>query len=543
MKVYECGICGNAHDEAVDGVFAGLDEEWSCPVCGAPKVSYTPKGESNAPAALDVVVEKVVESRTESLGACVYVCPVCGNTYDEGRESCAFGELPEDWECSICGTPKLSFTVEGGSTVTIEVSPAAPALPDYEEESPLAYPMDYYRTGDDLEVNMALIHEMAVTGASVSEPMRTRMSVPSFNDIVFLGAQLASFPLEEDEPVKTHTVIGKNAAKPMVLDSPVYVTHMSYGALSAELKTALARGSAAAGTAIGSGEGGILPEEMEAAHKYIFEYVPNLYGATDENLRKADAIEIKIGQGTKPGMGGHLPGNKVTEEIARVRGKEPGEDIQSPAKFGGVNSREDLKKLVDSLRKRSKGRPVGIKIAAGHIEKDLEAALFAKPDFVTVDGRGGGTGSSPKFLKDASSIPTVFALYRARKYIREHAPDTSLIITGGFRTSGDIVKALCMGADAVAVGTAALMAAACMQYRVCDKGNCPTGSLTQDPELRAKFNADAAAKRTENFLNAVTKELMAFARAAGKKDVHGFGADDIRALSSEISSYTDVEHV
>ena len=193
------------------------------------------------------------------------------------------------------------------------------------------------------------IHEMAVKGQSIIAAMGTQMPMPGWDDILFLGAQLNPMPLDEHAPVKTETIIGKHAAKPMVLDHPVYISHMSFGALSRETKTALSRGSAMARTAMCSGEGGILPEEKAAAYKYIFEYVPNQYSVTDENLREADAIEIKIGQGTKPGMGGHLPGGKVTPEIAAIRNKPLGQDVISPSRFPGIDTKEDLKALVDKM--------------------------------------------------------------------------------------------------------------------------------------------------------------------------------------------------
>ena len=197
---------------------------------------------------------------------------------------------------------------------------------------------------------MEEIHQMAVTGKTVSGAMGTKMPMPNWDDILILGAQLNPPPLDEDEPVSTMTVIGKHAKKPRIIDSPVYISHMSFGALSKEVKVALAKGSALAKTAMCSGEGGILPQERAASYKYIFEYIPNKYSVTDENLRAADAVEIKIGQGTKPGMGGHLPGEKVTAEIAELRGKKQGEDVQSPSKFPELNSREDLKAMVDMLR-------------------------------------------------------------------------------------------------------------------------------------------------------------------------------------------------
>ncbi len=254
------------------------------------------------------------------------------------------------------------------------------------------------------------------------------------------------------------------------------------GALSKEAKTALSRGAAMAKTAMCSGEGGILPEERDAAYKYIFEYIPNKYSVTDENLQAADAIEIKIGQGTKPGMGGHLPGSKVTPEIAAICGKKVGEDVQSPSKFPEINSKEGLKDMVDMLRSRSGGRPIGIKIAAGRLERDLKYCVYTESDFVTIDGRGGATGSSPLLLRDATTVPAIYALSRTRKYRDSIHSDIALVITGGLRVSPDFAKTLALGADAVAVASSALIAAACQQYRICGSGNCPVGM----PQLRTR---------------------------------------------------------
>ncbi len=330
--------------------------------------------------------------------------------------------------------------------------------------------------------------------------------------------------------------------KPMVIENPVYIFHMSFGALSKETKVALARGSAMAQTAMCGGEGGILPEEMAAAYKYIFEYVPNLYSVNPENLRNADAIEIKIGQGTKPGMGGHLPGDKVTPEIARIRNKPLGKDVISPSRFSMVQSREDLKDLVDQLRMASDGRPVGIEIAAGRIERDLEFCVYAGPDFITIDGRGGATGASPKLVRDSASVPTIYALYRAKKYLREAGADIDLVITGGLRVSSDFAKAIAMGADAVAVASAGLIAAACQQYRICGTGKCPVGVATQDPALRARFQEDAAAVRVANFLNCTREELKTFARITGHEDIHELDTEDLCTISREISEYTNIRH-
>lgn len=409
------------------------------------------------------------------------------------------------------------------------------------EDNGLAYDRNLYRVDESCRY-MEEIHQMAVTANTISGAMGTKMSMPDWDDILILGAQLNPAPLNVGDPVSTMTVIGKNAKKPMILDHPVYISHMSFGALSKEIKVALAKGSAMAKTAMCSGEGGILPEEREASYKYIFEYIPNKYSVTDENLRRADAIEIKIGQGTKPGMGGHLPGEKVTEEIARLRGKKQGQDVQSPSKFPELNSKEDLREMVTMLRDRSDGRPIGIKIAAGRIERDLEYCVYAEPDFITVDGRGGATGSSPLLLREATTVPTVYALYRARKYLDAVHSDISLVITGGLRVSSDVAKALAMGADAVAVASAALMAAACQQYRICGTGNCPVGIATQDEELRKRLKVDSSAQRVANYLNVTKEELKLFARITGHSSVHDLCVDDLVTLNREISEFTNIPH-
>lgn len=412
-----------------------------------------------------------------------------------------------------------------------------------EKEGDLNYLSTYLRRDDEVEKHMDIIHEMAVTGKSIIEPMRTKLPVISWDDILIMGAQLNPLPLNEHDEVNTTTIIGKKAKKPMIIENPVYISHMSFGALSKELKIALAKGAAQNKTAMCSGEGGILPEEKEASYKYIFEYVPNKYSVTEENLKNSDAIEIKIGQGTKPGMGGHLPGEKVTEEIAKVRNKPVGQDVISPSCFEEIQSKEDLKKLVDELREVSEGRPIGVKISAGHIEKDMEFIAYAKPDFVTIDGRGGATGASPKLLKDATSIPTIFALYRARKYIDTHGLDIDLVITGGLRISTDFAKAIAMGADAVAIASSALMAAACQQYRICGSGKCPVGVATQDEELRKRLHIENSANRVANFLNVSLEELKTFARISGHKDIHDLSVDDLYTVNSEISNYTNIQHV
>ena len=462
-----------------------------------------------------------------------YKCDICNvYEYDGSKGDSKLGidpgtkpeDFPDDWICPICGATKDHLKEQ--------------------KEDKKGYLEDWKRGSDDLQLHMQDIHMMAKTGRSITDPMRTKKEVISWDDILIKGAQLAKIPLNKDDPVNTKTIIGPKAKRPLVVESPIYITHMSFGALSKEVKIALAKGSAAVKTAMCSGEGGILKESLENSYKYIFEYVPNEYSFTGENIKKADAIEIKIGQSTKPGMGGHLPAEKVTEEIAEIRGKKQGEGIVSPAHFKDIKNKEDLKKKVEVLRTRSEGKPIGIKIAAGNIEGDLEVAVFAKPDFITIDGRPGATAASPKAVKDSTSIPTLFALYRARRFLdKKGIKDISLVITGGLRISSDFAKAIALGADAVAIGTAALMACACQQYKICQTGKCPVGVTTQDPELRKRLDIDKSAKRLENFLNVSISELEDFARLTGNDDIHKLSIEDLCTTNSEISDNTGIKHV
>ena len=369
-----------------------------------------------------------------------FICSQCGFAFNEEIEHTAWSDLPDEWKCLVCETPKSQFSpAESNDSPLPESSTSAPVASSAEH----ACLAEWRRPYDEFETSMADIHAMAETGQSIIEPMRTRVPTFSWDDILIKGAQLARLPLNDDVPVTTTTIIGPGAACPLVIETPVIISHMSFGALSREAKIALAKGSAAVKTAMCSGEGGILPESLASAYTYIFEYVPNKYSVTDEYLAGVDAVEIKIGQSAKPGMGGHLPGVKVSSEIAAIRGREQDRDIISPSHFDDILCPDDLKRTVDWLRTKTSGKPVGIKLAAGNIEDDLEVALFAGPDFITIDGRAGATGAAPKFIKNAASVPTIFALCRARKFLDEHGADSvSLIITGGMRVSSDFIKAI-----------------------------------------------------------------------------------------------------
>lgn len=475
---------------------------------------------------------KIVESgfRKEKHMA-IFKCEICGYVYDEDVEQTKWEDLASDWCCPLCTAPKSCFKPEIIQEPETKI-----------EDSSLAIKNNFARHEDDQEDQMQLIHEMAIEGKSRIEAMCTRSNVIGFDDILVLGGQLAHFPLPDKAEVDTTTIIGKSAKQPMILEHPVYVSHMSFGALSKEVKLALAKGSAAVHTAQCSGEGGILEEERTQAYRYIFEYVPNKYSVTDENLKQVDAIEIKIGQGSKPGMGGHLPKEKVTKEIAMIRNKPMGKDIISPSRFEEIQTKDDLKAMVTMLRERSCGRPIGIKIAAGHIEQDLEWIAYAQPDFITIDGRGGATGASPKYLKDHTTVPTIFALARARAYMDAHGMKQELVITGGFRSSGDMIKALAMGADAIAIASAAMMAAGCQQYRICQNGKCPMGIATQDEELRKRYDIEKGAKRVENYLTTLREELKSFARVSGHTTIHDLSVEDLCTTSEEIAKHTTIPH-
>ena len=531
MAKWQCGLCSYIYDENKESVvWEALPNDWVCPVCGSPKSSCILLKEQQPPA-------PAAESKSTSISTNIYACALCSYAYDEAKEGILWSALPVDWVCPVCGSGKESFSL------------AASDLPvasrgGTETASGEEYLAEWRRPADDFETSMADIHHLAMTGKSIIEPMRTRLSSFSWDEILIKGAQLAKMPLNKTQPVVTRTLIGPGAALPLILETPVFVSHMSFGALSREAKLALARGSAQAKTAMCSGEGGILPESLAASYRYIFEYVPNKYSVTDENLKLVDAVEIKIGQSAKPGMGGHLPGSKVTREIAAIRGFREGEDIISPSHFPDIRSKEDLKATVTHLRLKSGGKPIGIKLAAGHIEEDIDIALFAGVDFITLDGRAGGTGASPKVVKNAASVPTIFALARARKILDARGADSvSLIVTGGLRLSSDFAKALAMGADAIAVGTAAMMAAGCQQYRICNTGKCPVGIATQDPALRARLDVDKSTMRVANFFKAVTEELRDFARLTGNDNVHHLSMADLCTTNSEISNHTPIEHV
>ena len=282
-----------------------------------------------------------------------------------------------------------------------------------------------------------------------------RAQLPSWDDIQIVTAQLAKPPLLDDEEVSTKTVIGPNAKKPLHLDIPLFVSDMSFGALSEEAKIALAKGAEIAGTGICSGEGGMLPEEQEANSRYFYELASARFGFSMDKVKRCQAFHFKGGQAAKTGTGGHLPGEKVTEKIAGVRDLSPGEDAISPSRFPDWTQISQFKDFADQVREETGGIPIGYKLSAQHIEDDIDAALEVGVDYIILDGRGGGTGAAPLLFRDNISVPTIPALARARRHLDKADKNVTLVITGGLRTPADFVKALALGADAIAVSNAA----------------------------------------------------------------------------------------
>lgn len=462
-------------------------------------------------------------------------------------------ESQSKWRCSIC-----TYLVLGASPV--ETCPVCSAKGEQfqrvetaekevqsketsvkSQESLDSYLQQWDRSEYETEEKFSRIHKLAKSGKSEISPMGTRHPFPGLETLLFKGTQFGRFPLDENDPVETRTILGSAAKQPLELQVPFYVSHMSFGALSKEAKIALAQGATNSGTAIGSGEGGMLPEEREAASRYIYEIGTASFSYQAEPIKKAEAVEIKFGQAAKPGMGGHLPSEKVTEEIARIRGLKPGEDFISPNRQPSVNTVSDLKKMINDIREINGGRPVGVKFTAGHIKEDLQFVLAAKPDFITIDCRGGATGAAPAFIRDHVCLPPIYAIRRARRYLDEVKSEVTLCVAGGFRDSTDIAKALALGADAVALATASLLAIGCQQYRICNTGGCPVGIATQDPELRKRFSIPLSTQRLTNFFMTTAEEIKALCRINGRNSVRELCVDDIFTISNEVAKNSDID--
>ncbi len=370
-----------------------------------------------------------------------------------------------------------------------------------------------------------------------------RNTLPKWDDIQFLPAQLASRPLLDDHQVATKVVIGPKAKKPLELSMPLFVSDMSFGALSREAKIALSKGAELAGTGICSGEGGMLPEEQANNSKYFYELASAQFGFSWDKLDNVQAFHFKGGQGAKTGTGGHLPGNKVSKEIAEVRGLNEGETAISPAANPNFHTVTDFKEFANKVRERTGGIPIGFKIAASHIEKDIQFALDVGVDYIILDGRGGGTGSAPTILRDHINVPTIPALARARQYMdKVGAANVSLVITGGLRVAQDFAKAMMLGADAIAVSNSALQAIGCLGMRACGSNNCPVGIATQKESLRSRLIIDQSAKQLHNFFSATNSLIKVVARSCGYNDVAQFNHSDLSTFNREMHLLTGINY-
>jgi len=364
----------------------------------------------------------------------------------------------------------------------------------------------------------------------------------SFDDLVFVPAQLFKRPVDYfREEISSRTIIGKNSKKPIILETPIVIGAMSFGALSKEAKIALAKASTLAGTMENTGEGGMLPEEREFSKRLIIQYSTARFGITEEVLKKADAIEIKIGQGAKPGQGGLLPKEKITEEIARIRNISRDKDIHSPAYHLDIKNIDDLKKKVNWLRNLTGGVPIIIKLAAGDVESDVEMAVKANPDVIAIDGMEGGTGAAPQVILDEVGTPTLIALVKARKTLDRIGAKQELWIGGGLNNGGDFAKALALGADAVFCATSLLVAMGCIYCRLCYLGKCPKGIATQEENLRKNLNIEEASQKIANFIKNSTEEIKMIAGSCGENDIHKLNKGHLRALNSEIAKITEIK--
>ena len=399
------------------------------------------------------------------------------------------------------------------------------------------------------EPTVAFIHQLAREGLSKlghHGPMTSmgvpRNLLPHWDDLQIMAAQMATKPLMEDQIVGTELVIGPEAKKPLALKIPLFVSDMSFGALSEEAKISLAKGAELASTGICSGEGGMLPEEQQNNSRYFYEYASAEFGFKEELLTKVQAFHFKGGQGAKTGTGGHLPGNKNKGKISQVRGIPEGQAAISPPTFKNLVTADDFKKFADRVRELTGGIPIGFKLSANHIERDMQFALDASADYIILDGRGGGTGAAPQMFRDHISVPTIPALARARRFLDEQGATgrVTLIITGGLRVPIDFVKALALGADGVAISNSAMQAIGCVAARMCNTNNCPTGVATQKEDLRKLINIEKCSQQLCNFFEASVELMQVMARACGHSHLNQLNKDDLATWHHDMARLSGV---
>jgi glutamate synthase domain-containing protein 2 len=348
------------------------------------------------------------------------------------------------------------------------------------------------------------IKDMAATGNSVVRSMGSLKKLPfSLDDLHFIPAQVYRIPLNREDEVNTEVYIGPNAKKPLNVSSPIMISGMSYGATSKKVKLVIAQVATNLKIAFNSGEGGILEEELNAAPDYLIgQYATGGFGVDEKMLKRVAAVEIRFGQGAYPGKGSYLPASKMTPDVAKVRGLKGGEAAYSPAHHHDMRTPQEIKEKVSWLRTVTGGVPIGAKIGCGTIEKDIQILVDARVDFIALDGFGGGTGATEFYVRENVGIPIFAALPRAFKVLTDRGvkDKISLIAGGGLRTAADFAKCLALGADAVYIGTAALIAINCEQYRICHTGLCPTGVTTHNPALVKQLDVEGDIANLSNFI-------------------------------------------
>ncbi|AEF55543.1 FMN-binding glutamate synthase family protein [Marinomonas posidonica] len=408
---------------------------------------------------------------------------------------------------------------------------------------------------------MAEIRRAANTGIYDIRGFGAKRKVPHFDDLLFLGASMSRYPLEGyRETCNTSVVLGDRfAKKPIKLDIPVTIAGMSFGALSANAKEALGRGASMVGTSTTTGDGGMTPEERGQSSKLVYQYLPSRYGMNPDDLRKADAIEVVLGQGAKPGGGGMLLGQKITDRVAQMRNLPKGIDQRSACRHPDWTGPDDLAIKIQELREITDWEvPIYIKVGATRTYYDVKLAVKAGADVIVVDGMQGGTAATQDVFIEHVGIPTMAAIPQAVQALQEMGMHrkVQLIVSGGIRNGADVAKCMALGADAVAIGTAALVALGCNDpkwddefkkigsaagyYDDYQEGKDPAGISTQDPELMKRLDPVDAGRRLANYLRVLTLEAQTLARACGKNDLRNLEPEDLVALTVESAAMARV---
>ncbi|GLI23414.1 MULTISPECIES: FMN-binding glutamate synthase family protein [Xanthobacter] len=408
---------------------------------------------------------------------------------------------------------------------------------------------------------LAEIRRAAATGIYDIRGGGTKRKLPHFDDLLFLGASMSRYPLEGyREKCGTEVTLGTRfAKKPITLKTPVTIAGMSFGALSAQAKEALGRGASTVGTSTTTGDGGMTPEERGQSKTLVYQYLPSRYGMNPVDLRKADAIEIVIGQGAKPGGGGMLLGQKISDRVAAMRTLPKGIDQRSACRHPDWTGPDDLEIKIEELREITDWeKPIYVKVGASRPYYDTALAVKAGADVVVLDGMQGGTAATQDVFIEHVGIPILAAIRPAVQALQDldmHRK-VQLIVSGGIRTGADVAKALALGADAVAIGTAALVAlgdndpqwedeyqalgSTAGAYDDWHEGRDPAGITTQDPELSKRLDPVKAGRRLANYLSVMTLEAQTIARACGKSHLHNLEPEDLVALTVEAAAMAGV---